>query len=138
MIEVIAILLIIGIISAVVVSRAVSTDVYRLVSEVEILKGHIRYAQFRAMNDTVSWGIDYTGSSYTLQKNGAAASSNFPNDNSATHVFQTGVSITAGDGTISFDDWGSPGTSDISITLSAGGDSRTITITKNTGFVSIT
>ncbi|MDD2391033.1 MAG: hypothetical protein PHP23_15075 [Desulfobacterales bacterium] len=34
--------------------------VYRRVSETETLKGHLRYAQFRAMSDKVSWGIGFT------------------------------------------------------------------------------
>ena len=135
MIEVIAVLVIIGIISAFLLFRASSTESYRLISEVGTLKGHLRYAQLRAMSDTVSWGTAYTSSSYTLQKNGAMAPSNLPNEDSATHAFQSGVSITSGASTISFDEWGSPGGSDISITLSAGTDSRTITVTKNTGFI---
>ena len=135
-IEVIAVLVIIGIISAVLISRVSSTDVYTLTSEVETLKTNLRYAQLRAMSDNVSWGITYTSSSCTLQKNGAPAPSNLPNEDSATHAFQSGVSITSGAGTVSFDEWGSPGASDISITLSTGTDYRTITVTQNTGFIS--
>ncbi len=136
MIEVIAVLLLFGVVAAVVVSYAPSTDSYKLVSEEDIMKGHLRYAQFRAMGDKVSWGISFTSNSYTLQKNGAPASSNLPNENSANHTLQTGVSITAGAGTtITFDEWGSPGLSNILITLSVGTDSRTITVTRNTGFI---
>ncbi len=136
MIEVIAVLLLFGVVAAVVASRAPSMDSYKLVSEEDIMKGHLRYAQFRAMSDNVSWGISFTTNSFTLQKNGAPASSNLPNENSAIHNLQGGVSITAGAGTtVTFDEWGSPGLSDILITLSVGTDSRTVTVTRNTGFI---
>jgi len=136
LIEVIAVLMIIGIISAVVISRAGSTAAYSLVSETETLKGHLRYAQFRAMSDKVSWGIDFSGDSdsYTLLRNEAEAPSNFPNDNSPTHDLQGGVSVSGA--TVTFSPcWGSPGDADISVTLSADGSSETITITQNTGFI---
>ena len=136
MIEVIAVLLLFGIVAAVVVSYAPSTDTYKLASEEEIMKGHLRYAQFRAMSDKMSWGINFMPNSYTLQKNGATATSNLPSENSPTHNLQGGVSITAGAGTtVTFDKWGSPGPSDILVTLSVGTESRTVTLTRNTGFI---
>ena len=136
MIEVIAVLLLFGVVAAVVVSSAPSTDSYKLASEEATMKGHLRYAQCRAMGDKVSWEISFTSNSYTLQKSGAPASSNLPNENSPVHNLQTGVSITAGAGTtITFDEWGSPGLSDILITLSVATDSRTVTVTRNTGFI---
>ena len=107
MIEVIAVLLLFGVVAAVMVSYAPSTDSYKLASEEAIMKGHLRYALFRAMGDKVTWGISFTPNSYTLQKNGAPASSNLPNENSPVHNLQAGVSITAGVGTtVSFDEWG--------------------------------
>ena len=136
MIEVIAVLVLFVVVAAVVVSSVPSTDSYKITSEEATMKGHLRYAQFRAMSDKVSWGISFTPNSYTLQKNGAPASSNFPNENSATHNLQAGVAITTGAGaTITFDEWGSPGLSDILITLSVATDSRTVTVTRNTGFI---
>ena len=136
MIEVIAVLMLFGIVAAVVVSYAPSTDSYKLASEEATMKGHLRYALFRAMGDNVSWGISFTPNSYTLQKNGAPASSNLPNENSPVHNLQAGITITSGAGTtITFDEWGSPGLSDILITLSVGPDSRTVTVTRNTGFI---
>lgn len=136
MIEVIAVLMLFGIVAAVVVSYAPSTGSYKIASEEATMIGHLRYAQFRAMGDKVSWGISFTPNSYTLQKNGAPASSNLPNENSPVHNLHTGISITAGAGTtITFDEWGSPGLSDTLITLSLGTDSRSITVIRNTGFI---
>lgn len=131
-IEIIASLVVIGIITAVTVSISSSMGSYRLTSEVEILKSHLRYAQSRAMSDTVSWGITFSANSYTLQKNGITATSNLPNENSATHNLQSGV--TSSSANVSFDNFGNPGGVTITITLSAGSSSL-ITITGNTGFV---
>ena len=136
LIEAIAVLLLMGIISTVVISRYSSADLYQLVSEEGILKNHLRYAQFRAMSDQVAWGISLSGNSYTLQKDGAIAPYALPGEDSQVHMLPSGVSVSAGSGTIIlFDQWGSPGIVDQSITLSAGSDSRTITIIKNTGFI---
>ncbi len=135
-IEIIATLVIMAIISAVAISIFSSTDKYKLVSEVEILKTHLRYAQSRAMSDTVPWGIVLNGCSstdcsYTLQKN-YAATSNLPNENSPTHTLQKGVIVSSGL-PVTFDNFGSP-VGNLSITLSAGGN-RSFTVAANTGFI---
>jgi hypothetical protein len=56
---------------------------------------------------------------------------NLPNENSPTHTLPDGITVTGS--TVTFDEWGSPGASNIDLTMSAGGG--TITITKNTGFI---
>lgn len=133
LIEVIAILTIIGIISAVAITKLSSTASYSVMSEADIVKSHLRYAQLRAMSDEVPWGISFTAGSYTLLKNGVTATTNLPNENSAIHNLQSGVTITSGAGTtISYDNWGSPGNTNKVIILSG---SETITVTKNTGFI---
>ncbi len=135
LIEVIGAMLIIGIVVAVVVSKTTSTSTYDLVAEFETLKSHMRYAQLRAMSDSDTWGIRFESGSYTLQQDGTDTSFFLPSENSAAHTFASGVTKSAGDTTITSDDWGSPGASNKTITLSAGGSSRTITVTKNTGFI---
>jgi len=135
MIETIAVLMLIGIIAAVAISKSMSANSYSLVSEAEILKTYLRFAQLKAMSDVVpTWGIAVGGSSYTLQKNGATASINLPGEGSATHAFPSGVSATEAQ-TVAFNNWGNPGTTTISITLTGGSDNATVTVTKNTGFV---
>ncbi len=66
LIEVIAVLIILGILSVVALSR--STDMEAsLYSETEVIKTHLRYAQTQAMNrTTLSWGIKCDGTSYWL------------------------------------------------------------------------
>lgn len=135
MIEIIAVLMIIGIIVAVVVSQTTPTSTYNLATEVETLKVHLRYAQLRALSDSDAWGIRFESGSYTLQQDGSDTSFFLPNEDSATHTFASGVTKSSGDTTITSDNWGSPGTSNKTVTLSAGGTSRTITVTKNTGFI---
>ena len=140
LIEVIAVLVIIAIISAVVVVRGISTADVNLQAEVDTLKAHLRYAQYLALNENdtdnsgnlVRWGIDVDTSSYTLIKdvNGTPQPSpfNLPNESSATHSF---TPISASDTTVLFDQWGSPGVTNIDITL----DGKTITITAETGYI---
>ncbi|CCK78877.1 GspH/FimT family pseudopilin [Desulfobacula toluolica] len=135
-IEIISVLIIIGILSAVIVPKMTATGVYDVISETQILKTHLRYAQSRAMSYNEPWGISMTAGSYTLQKNNITASVNFPNETSPTHFFSNGVGISSGNQVVSFDDLGSPGDSTISFTLShQGSHARTITITRKTGFI---
>ncbi len=133
MLELIAIFAVLGILTAIVVSRVSSTQEYSLASEAETIKGHIRYAHYRAFSDDVPWGIAFGGSSYTLQRDNATAPYSLPNENGATHSLPAGFSVSAA--TVAFDEWGSPGTANITVTLTGGGGAKIITITKNTGFV---
>jgi prepilin-type N-terminal cleavage/methylation domain-containing protein len=148
LIEIIAVLVILAIISAVVISRGTMTDAASLQAEVDTLKGHLRYAQYLALNDIsqttgyatpTKWGINISGTtSYNLVKyvSGVSAAHTFslPGESSATHDFKfssgTTVAVT-GNNPILFDEWGSPGTTSSSITI--GG--QAITITANTGFI---
>ena len=136
LIEAIAVLVLMGILGAVVVSSYSSTEINALVAEEATLKGHLRFAQLRAMNDNASWGIALSPGAYTLQKDAAPAPLVLPGEDSATHTLPAGISITLGAGTtVSFDQWGSPGPANIAVTLSSGTDARTIPITANTGFI---
>ena len=151
LIEVITILVIMGILSAVVISRMGSTSTYSLASEVDILKTHLRYVQYRAMSDSVTWGMSFTGgsnSSYSLRVDKAATTSSLPNENSSTpwtHNLPPGITITTEDGAgtaIDFNEWGNPVdgsdkllTSDYLISLSDSSSTQTVRITQNTGFI---
>ncbi|MFC1579632.1 Tfp pilus assembly protein FimT/FimU [Thermodesulfobacteriota bacterium] len=136
MIEAIAVLLLLGILSTVIISSYGATESNTLVAEEATLKGHLRFAQLRAMNDQVSWGIALAANAYTLLSNGVPAPSDLPGEDSQTHSLPVGVSITLGAGTtVTFDQWGSPGPANRIITLSSGMDARAIPITRNTGFI---
>ena len=65
LIEVIAVLVVIAIISSIVIVRAMNTD-SDLVTQIYVIKSHIRYAQSRAMASGDIYGIESTGSTYYL------------------------------------------------------------------------
>lgn len=143
LIEVISILIIVGIVAAMVISRGMSTNVVKLQSEVDVMKGHLRFAQYRAMNDIAAnvdtkWGINVAGNTYTLVKVDTSSTTsplNLPGESSAnpqSHTFANGVTASVtGDNPILFNEWGSPGANATTVTV--GG--KTINITANTGFI---
>jgi MSHA pilin protein MshC len=141
MMEVISVLVIIGIIAAVAIMKFSSTDSYSVISEAEILKNNLRLAQIRAMGDTSSntWGITVSGTSYTLTCTGATCPATLPylpGDSSVTHQFASGISATISPNLpINFDNWGSPGAANITITLTGGGQTAYANVTQNTGFI---
>jgi prepilin-type N-terminal cleavage/methylation domain-containing protein len=149
MIEIVVVLVVLFIVSAVVVSRYTTSGVNELMAETDALKSSLRYAQIQSLNnDTINpgWGIHFPNdTSYILYKNGAPAGVMIPVKDpdpvkdpppNNTHALQGNVRITSGVGTtVAFDRWGSPGAATISITLQRGAENSTITITRNTGFI---
>jgi prepilin-type N-terminal cleavage/methylation domain-containing protein len=151
MIEMILVLIVLVIMAAVLMSRYATTATNVLMIETDSLKTSVRYAQIKAMNDTVDtaplgWGIFPNSASYTLVKNNITATSNLPGDNSPTHTLATGVTVTVTAGgvtTVAFNEWGAPidasgipVTGNITLTLTKSGEaSANITVTKNTGFI---
>ena len=147
MVEIVLVLLVICIIgAAVTISSVYSTSDYNLISQTEVIKSHLRYAQARAMNTDVVWGIHFnSNNTYKL----------FKYDTSLTYMFlpgETSDSVTLPDGmtitvaTVSFDSWGKPYTdapatpppaaNDINIIVTYNeSESETIIITRNTGFI---
>ena len=156
LIEVIAVLVVVSVISAVVISRLMSSSP-KLIAQADVIKSHLRYAQARAMSSNVIWGISCDGSSYWLFKDGNTATKVvLPGEEpDNTIVLSTQLdaeykgTISMEAFTISFNDRGVPytdaaassgneltaGDPEEAITLSSGGDSQTITITPNTGFI---
>jgi prepilin-type N-terminal cleavage/methylation domain-containing protein len=155
MIEIVAVLVVLLIVSTVVISRYTTTGTNELMVETDGLKASLRYAQIQSLNDdTATWGIYFpNNTSYTLYKNGAAASVMIPvkildtlkdPTPNNTHKLQGNVEIAVVFGTtINFNKWGSPidGSgnplnNDITITLTKSGQPPSfITITKNTGYI---
>ena len=147
MLELIVVFILIAVISAVVAVRVLNTDI-DLITETELIKTHLRYAQGRAMNSNSIWGINLTGSTYSLFRNGNVANKvSLPSEEVDTRSLPTGVTIEAA--IISFDAWGIPhtnaaatdgnelvtGDTEAQITVTDGSDTRAITITPNTGFI---
>jgi MSHA pilin protein MshC len=154
LVEMVVVLLLMTIIAATVLSRAVTTTNIDLNSETDKFRNHLRFAQAEAMkrSNTV-WGIKSAGTEYWLFRNTAP-------DNPANEVKLPGVSYSAGssriseadigvalsDFTVFFDRIGKPYTAytdeAVNTPLAAqmainvtSGESRTITIEPETGLV---
>ncbi|MCK9276011.1 MAG: prepilin-type N-terminal cleavage/methylation domain-containing protein [Syntrophales bacterium] len=132
-IEIIAVIVVLGIVAVVAVGVVLSQASFALYSEMDILKSHLRFVQYRALSDNVPWSVRFDGNSYTVLRDGEVWPHSLPNEDSSTHALPSGYSVSGT--TVIFDEWGSPGDSDISITLSGGGGSQSIRITKHTGFI---
>lgn len=144
-IEIIAVLVMIGIIAAVAVSRVASTEEYSIAAEVDKLKMNIRYAQIRALSDDHKWGIEFpSNQNYKLfRKDDDGITNtypyNLPGDDSSQHTLPGNLSVTGA--TVIFDEWGrpvdtsgNPVTENIPINISNAAKPQII-ITKNTGFI---
>jgi prepilin-type N-terminal cleavage/methylation domain-containing protein len=154
MIELIAVLFIIGVIAAVATSATFfRKDTIELGPQVEVLMGHLRYAQALAMQSDKSWGIYVIDPQHYCLFKGSTAEDNrviFPGTNSKSYpppdreedekftlgpVVPTLISFSPGWGTPSTDASGStPATKYITLTMTKSG-SVDILVTKNTGFV---
>ena len=143
MIEIVMVLVVLAIVATVVAYRP-ATISSEIIAQAEILKSHLRYAQIKAMNDTVPWGIHIpNANSYILYKNNATASDILPGETAQTHTLPSVVTITSGAAsTYNFNEFGTPvdaGGIEIpakqTITLSQGTTTSNITITKNTGYI---
>jgi MSHA pilin protein MshC len=159
MIEIGAVLVVLFIVSAVVMSRYTTTGTNELIVETDGLKASLRYAQIQALSDdTATWGIYLpNNNTYRLYKNNADASSvMIPVKNPAAgdpvsiacpkncHSLQGNVQLSSGVGTtVTFNRWGSPVdgsgnplNGNITLTLTKSGQPpRSITVTKNTGYI---
>jgi MSHA pilin protein MshC len=148
MLEIVAVLIIMGIIAAIAMSRLVD-DSNELIAQTEVVKSHLRYAQSRAMNSDVIWGICSDGPSYWLFRDGGTVNKvTLPGEDVDTvDLSAKGISLEAF--ALSFDSWGVPhtdapasdgqelaaGDPESELTVSAGGETRSISITPNTGFI---
>ena len=147
--EIMVVLVVASIIMVIVISRFSSTDV-ELSAQSEVIKTHLRYAQAAAMSTDTVWGLHCdNASTYWLFRDGSIANRiHLPTeDNDAINLGTDGFSLEAF--TLAFDSWGIPYTdagatvgqelsdasAEANLTLTHSGNSKTITITPNTGFV---
>ncbi len=134
LIEIITVLIIIGVISAVVVNRLMDTSV-ELKTQTDLVKTHLRYAQARAMSSNIIWGIDFKTNSYSFFKNGDTTDMVLlPGEENLTLSLPSGRSATE---IVSFDSWGRPYNNAAATSGHPGGQigNLAISITKNTGFI---
>ena len=134
LLELITVLLVIGIMTAIALARPPS-NTYAVV-EAQRLKSYIRFAQYQAMTQSIAaWGIQQGGggASYTLFTTGTATPV-LPDQGQATYNLPTGVTVSIPGGSISFDEWGSPGAANQTIQIN-GESTINITVTAYTGFI---
>jgi prepilin-type N-terminal cleavage/methylation domain-containing protein len=138
MIEIIAVLLIIGILTVVAVAWMWSSQSNSdLTSQVDVVKNHLRYAQIRAMNTDTVWGINFNSTTtyYLFQGAGSTTPINIPGEQGAIVDLvakKSKLTITPPTGgSVTFDSYGSPGSATITIATNGGN----ITVTENTGFI---
>jgi MSHA pilin protein MshC len=142
LIEVVAVLIILGILGVVVVSRMSSTSTYGVKSQAEVLKSHIRYAQTMAMGTGTIWGIDVDDSKrYYLFKGTTANMVILPGADSNPVILKANEPSLS-TGTVRFNGKGSPVNADgiliddyTIFKVSMGGEEEEIKITRNTGFI---
>jgi MSHA pilin protein MshC len=147
LIEIVSVLVLLSILTAVAVARVSSMRAAEAVAAADVLKAHLRHAQASAMNSTVSYGIQThsSGTSYFMFENGDTVNGQvrLPGEDSNTVPVRSGASVTPSF-TISFDTFGRPCTDTGGSTLQSGtrtlavtreGSVQTITITPNTGFI---
>ncbi|MCD6184303.1 MAG: prepilin-type N-terminal cleavage/methylation domain-containing protein [Deltaproteobacteria bacterium] len=149
LIEIVAVILVMSVISSVVVSRFYFSD-SNLEAQTEAIKVYLRYAQVRSMNTESVWGIHCDGTNLWLYKDGDSTTNRvrLPGEDSNTvDLPEKGVSLQMGVDatfTVSFNNWGKPCIDDAAeteqdadrnLTVTSGSKSSNITITKNTGFI---
>lgn len=133
-IEIVVVLIMIGILSAVAIARAMDNTPNEIAAA-NALKAHLRFAQAQALNSDKVWGVEYVSSnSYRLyyidnDETPTRVSALLPGETSDPLVLSR-VTIGTEDFDVSFDSWGRP-TGNASINI---GD-QTVTITPDTGFI---
>jgi hypothetical protein len=128
--EIIAILIIIGIISAIAISRISSTAAYGKIGEFDKVESHLRYAQSRAIRTDANWGINFSnGSTYWLFQTVSTNKVNIAGE--AQSITLSNLSITSAPQIITFDRFGSPVAGATTVITSGG----SIIIAANTGFI---
>ncbi|UCF90621.1 MAG: type II secretion system protein [Desulfobacterales bacterium] len=155
LLEIVVVFLLISIISAVVLGRSINTQEIDLASQYDKVRNHIRYAQSMAMKrpDKIVWGIScrtgppneywlFYGTDPTDQNNQEA----LPGE-AQIRIALADNNVSMGAFTVYFDQYGRPYdsytdendnnalTSPMTIILSAGGDSRSLSITPETGYI---
>jgi len=142
MIEIVAVLVILGILVAVAAPRVGGIiDTTEDTATGSSLKSHLRYAQIRALNTQGVWGIAFNGNiNYSLYSwDGSSATTvTLPGEDAVNVPFPSGVNHGLGTH-VSFDDWGIPystqGATGNSTAISGSIGGENITITQETGYI---
>ncbi len=147
MIEVVAVLVIIGILAAVAMDRFFDQSAGELGAIESEVRSHLAYARTRSMNADEVFGVQIRagGTTYSVFRAGNTATLvTLPGEASGVLTLPEGVTFTSAATIISFDRWGRPcsdaggttlRTANTSVTLAYGERTRGIIVTRNTGFL---
>jgi MSHA pilin protein MshC len=152
MIEMVVVLILMTIIAATVLGRAITTSDIDLNSETDKIRNHLRFAQSEAMKRSNSvWGIKSAGSEYWLFRTTAPDTNEvrLPGvvySGSSNRISESDLGVTLSDFTIFFDRIGKPYTAYTSETINTplasqltisviASETRSITISPETGLV---
>jgi len=109
LLEIVVVLLVLGIVSTVVVSRYVNADAdAQNAALMGKISSHLRYARNASMNSDTTWWIDFDSGAYRLYRRDAAGT-----DTSAVFPGEDEPVVDLPDGfgpniSVYFDDWGRP------------------------------
>lgn len=146
-IELIAVLVIIGIIASVAASRVFDQSGGEFNSVLDQVRSHLAYARTRSMNADEVFGVQIRagGTTYSIFRAGNTATLvTLPGEAGGVITLPEGASFASAATIISFDRWGRPcsdagavtrRTADTTVTLSYQGLQANIIITRNTGFL---
>ena len=144
LIELVLVLALIGITITVGVVNT-DTSATNLAGSVEAIKGHLRYAQVRAMNTSESWSLNFTATSYSMFRAGDPTKKVLLPGESTLEVNLSNMGISVSTpGVVTFDSFGAPctdnagsvrqnGTRTLSFSLSGAGGS--VSIAPETGYI---
>lgn len=131
LIELIVVLIVTGIVSAVVTARIHSVKTYEIAGELKKVKNHMRYAQVKAMKTDSHWGICFeTSKKYYLFQNNTITKKRLPGEENIKATLIS-LDISSAPQTVTFDNFGSPGTDDMTISTNGG----TLHVSANTGWI---
>lgn len=129
LVELVAVFLLLGVLAAVVVSRAGNSG-NRVPGTAELLVQNLAYARSRAMSTTNTWSLAYGVAGVSLARDGAVV----PLPDTATTTVPAGVAISGGDGGVTFDAFGAPDSQKV-ISVTDGTSTRTVTVWAETGLI---
>ncbi|MFO8090499.1 MAG: prepilin-type N-terminal cleavage/methylation domain-containing protein [Desulfatiglandaceae bacterium] len=142
LIEVVVVLILVGVLAAVAVSRVTDTGAAERAAA-DSLKAHLRQAQGLSLNSDTVWGVQASGGSYHLfyvnvdedTNTTTVVTQRFPGEDADDIDFPSGVSATF---TVYFDGWGRPCSDqscDTPITSAITAIGSRVTITPETGYI---
>lgn len=146
-IEVVAVLVIIAVIVAVAIERIFDQTPAELGGMEASVRSHLRYARTRSMNSDEIFGVQLISTTtYAIFRNGNAATRVVLPGQPSTGIItlEDGATFTTGASIISFDQWGRPcsdaagttlRTTNTTVTLSYLGQTASIVVVRNTGYL---